>query len=383
MDDKRFLQRLFGGIGVERFLREYWQRKPLYVRNAVDPEQLDIAPQALYALAADAEVESRLVRRAGARWSLDHGPFARLPRTTHDWTVLVQGVNLHDTRADRVMDHFRFLPHARLDDVMISYAVDGGGVGPHFDSYDVFLLQAMGRRRWRISTQRDLTLIPDFPLKILADFQPEAEFLCEPGDLLYLPPQCAHDGVAQGPCMTWSVGFRTPPHDELLREYLMFAADHVDPPGRYADPGLRRPRRPAQVPERMVDTLARLVARLKHDRGTLAEFLGCYLSEPKATTVFDPPAHTLSRARFEQAARKHGVALHRRTQLLHDRRRIYINGEAMIATQSEGRVLRQLADRRRLSADAYAQAPDAVRDLLHAWHGDGWIVLDDSMGRSR
>lgn len=378
MNDKQFFERLLGGMSIERFLREYWQRKPLHVKNAFDPALLGIAPQEIFSLAANDEVESRMVKRKGERWSLDRGPFPSVPTAKRDWTVLVQGVNLHDARADALMDRFRFLPHARLDDVMISYAVGGGGVGPHFDSYDVFLLQSMGTRHWRISRQRDLTLIPDFPLKILADFRPDAEFLCEPGDLLYLPPQCAHDGVARGTCMTWSVGFRTPPHAEMLREYLMFSADQVDLPGRYADPGLLKPKHPAQVPTAMVDMLDTLVQRHRFERDEMAEFIGCFLSEPKSTTVFEHPAPALSRARFDKLVAQTGLAVHRRAQLLHDRRRIYINGEALIATAAEGRVLRKLADRRCLSAAGYAQAPKDVRELLYGWYTDGWIIPIDT-----
>lgn len=375
MNDKRFFERLLGGISVERFLRDYWQRRPLYVKNAADPAMLALAPQDLFELAADDEVESRVVQQVRGRWTLGHGPIQTLPRAKRDWTVLVQGVNLHDARAEALMDRFRLLPHARLDDVMISYAVDGGGVGPHFDSYDVFLLQGMGKRRWRISTQRDLALVPDFPLKILADFRPEAEYVCAPGDLLYLPPQCAHDGVALGACMTWSVGFRTPPHAELLREYLIFAADRIDLPGRYADPGLTLPKHPARIPDPMIDTLETLVREFRHPRSDLAEFIGTYLSEPKATTVFDPPSPAIGKARFMKLARARGIAVHCRTQLLHDRRRIYANGESMIATASEGRTLRRLADRRKLTGSEFAAAPQVVRDLLHDWYRDGLVVL--------
>ena len=139
---------------------------------------------------------------------------------TRQWTLLVQGVNLHDAAAAELMGRFRFVPDARLDDLMISYATDGGGVGPHFDSYDVFLLQVSGRRRWRISSQTSLELIPDMPLKILADFNAEQEWVLEPGDMLYLPPQYAHDGIAEGECMTCSIGFRAPAYRELAGHFL-------------------------------------------------------------------------------------------------------------------------------------------------------------------
>lgn len=369
------LDQLLRGIGLKRFLKEFWQRKPLFIKGAVDVAKLNIPAATLHALAAQSDVESRLVSRTRGKWSLEHGPFAQLPTRRKDWTVLVQGVNLHHRAADALMDDFRVLPHARLDDVMISYAVEGGGVGPHFDNYDVFLVQAKGTRRWQISTQHDLTLMPNFPLKILANFAPEQTFVCEPGDLLYLPPQCAHDGVALDTCMTWSVGFRTPPYDELLREYLNFIADDICIDGRYADPGLRLPDHPAAIPDRMVDTLAQLTDRLRHRDDTRREFLGCYLSEPKATTVFTAPEVSLPAKRFVQAASTQGVRLSPRSQMLHDKRRVYINGESIVATAAEGKVLRALADHRHLSGSQFARAPEVVQELLHDWHDDGWLAL--------
>ncbi len=205
---------LLGGMTPAAFMRDVWHRKPLVIRQAVPGIVPPVSREALFDLAGSDDVESRLVTHFRNRWKLAHGPFARenLPGVkARQWTLLVQGVNLHNNAAAELMGRFRFVPDARLDDLMISYATDGGGVGPHFDSYDVFLLQVSGRRRWRISSQTSLELIPDMPLKILADFNAEQEWVLEPGDMLYLPPQYAHDGIAEGECMTCSIGFRARP----------------------------------------------------------------------------------------------------------------------------------------------------------------------------
>nr|MBF0682638.1 cupin domain-containing protein [Pseudomonas sp.] len=218
---------LLGGLSPAAFMKRHWQRKPLLIRQALPGFVPPMKLAEVRRLARRDDVESRLIWREHDAWQMEQGPFARLPAARQsEWTLLVQGVDLHDDATAALMHRFRFVPDARLDDVMISIAGDGGGVGPHFDSYDVFLLQAAGQRRWRIGQQKDLSLDPDAPLKILSHFQPEEEFVLEPGDMLYLPPQVAHDGIAQGPgCMTISIGFRSPSRAELARGMLETAAD--------------------------------------------------------------------------------------------------------------------------------------------------------------
>ena len=198
---------LLGHISPQTFMKRYWQKKPLLIRQAIPSFAPLLGRAALFELAANEEVESRLIRKAAgaASWQLKAGPFVRrmLPALkTPQWSLLVQGVDLHNDAVRELLNQFRFIPDARLDDLMISYATQGGGVGPHFDSYDVFLLQAQGRRQWQISAQKDLTLQDGVPLKILANFQPTQTFVLEPGDMLYLPPRYAHDGVALDECMT-------------------------------------------------------------------------------------------------------------------------------------------------------------------------------------
>lgn len=365
-----------GRLTPQRFLKTYWHRKPLFVKRAFDPSQLSIEASRLFELARRDDVESRLVRRRRDRWQLSHGPFPTLPNAKRDWTLLIQGVDLHDAHAERVLDRFRWLPAARLDDVMISHAVDGGGVGPHFDSYDVFLLQARGTRRWRVSMQRDLNLVDDLPLKILANFTPTHEFICEPGDLLYLPPRCAHDGVALNDCMTWSIGFRAPTHAELLRGFYEYLADDLELDGRYRDAGLELDDAHARVPARMVDTLARLFDRHRPSPSNVECFLGEYLSEPKASTLFEPPLRPHTSARWLALAQRNGLRLDARTRMLYDKRRVFINGDSLIATAQEGRLLRVLADRRRLDAASCRVATEAARHCLYDWYRNGWLHAD-------
>ena len=246
---------LLGGLTPAQFMKKHWQKKPLLVRQAVPGFRPLLAPGALFELAGREEVESRLVVHQGTSWRLQRGPFSRraLPPTKRPgWTLLVQGVDLHDPAAHALLHGFAFLPAARLDDLMVSYATDGGGVGPHFDSYDVFLLQAQGRRRWRIGRQRDLALQEGVPLKILANFEPEQEFVLEPGDMLYLPPRYAHDGIAEGECQTYSIGFRAPAQAELARELLQRIADEAGEAGGepllYRDPAQAATDSPGAIP---------------------------------------------------------------------------------------------------------------------------------------
>jgi 50S ribosomal protein L16 3-hydroxylase len=221
---------LLGGLSPTQFMKRHWQKKPFLVRNAIPGFVPCVGRNDLVALAAEEGVESRLIVDSPKGWKMKHGPFPKRslpPFSQKKWTFLVQGVDMHHDGVHALMQQFRFVPDARLDDVMISYASDGGGVGPHFDSYDVFLLQAHGQRRWRIGRQKDLSLQAGVPLKILQNFEAEEEFVLNPGDMLYLPPKYAHDGVAEGECMTWSIGFRAPQEGELARELLMGLADEA------------------------------------------------------------------------------------------------------------------------------------------------------------
>ncbi|TFW27511.1 cupin domain-containing protein [Massilia arenosa] len=367
---------LLGGLTPAQFLRDYWHKKPLLIRGAI-PNFKPLLPfDKLAELAQQNHVESRLITLEGGQWDLQHGPLAGLPpRTQREWTMLVQGVNLYDARADDLLRQFRFVPDARLDDLMISYATDGGGVGPHFDSYDVFLLQAHGKRRWRIGAQKNLDLIEGLPLKILKNFRADEEFVLEPGDMLYLPPHYAHDGVAEGECMTYSIGFRAPSYQELGENFLQFMADSIDLPGRYADPDLAPAKNPAEIPKAMLETIADELNKVRFTEDDVAIFLGEYLSEPKHNVFFTPPEKRLTVGRFMEAARKKGVALSRKTLMLYRGRNVFINGESFAAGRADKPALEALANARRLDGAQVAAASEDVADALYTWYSDGWLEL--------
>ncbi len=369
-----FVKRLFGGMSVQQFLAEYWQKKPLLVRNAIPGFSGLLSRDELFDLACNDEAESRFVSQAGGRWTIEHGPFTRerFRRAKKSWTTLVQGLNLLLPEADRLMREFSFIPYARLDDLMVSYANDGGGVGPHFDSYDVFLLQGMGKRRWRIGNQKDQRLIEGLPLRILKDFRPKHDWILEPGDLLYLPPEWAHDGIAVGECMTYSVGFRAAPTQELAEQVLMFLAERVELSGRYADPGLRLQKNPAEISPQMVAQVSRMLQSVKWNDGLVKDFLGGMLTEPKAQVFFERPVRPLSLARFGAASARRGIRLDRRSQLLFCGNSFFINGEPAQVPAADRVAFRALADMRILE-DATSISSGGLA-LLHDWYRCGFLA---------
>ena len=367
---------LLGGLTPDQFLRRHWQKKPLLVRNAIPEMRALLAREDLFNLAAREDVESRLITNFRRQWKMQQGPLTSLPSITQkNWTLLVQGVNLHDDQADQLLHQFRFIPDCRLDDLMISYATDGGGVGAHVDSYDVFLLQAHGQRRWRISAQQDLRLRDDLPLKILRHFEPDQEFILNPGDMLYLPPQYAHEGVAVGECMTYSIGFRAPAWQELGEAFLAFMADAIELPGLYSDPALQSTRKPGAISDQMMDAVHRSLQKLASTTADREIFLGEYLSEPKHSVSFDRHPKPLGALQFEKAAARDGIRLHRKTRMLHRGIYIFMNGESYSPNASDRRILRKLADNRALDASQLAEASFDLRESLYRWYLDGWVDL--------
>ncbi len=370
---------LLGGLSPQQFMRRHWQKKPLLVRQAIAAGEAPLTRSDLFELAAREDVESRLVMQKQGSWHLRQGPIARRglpPLKQSGWTLLVQGTDLHLPRAHELMSRFRFVPDARLDDLMVSYASDGGGVGPHVDSYDVFLLQVHGRRRWRIGRVADPQLLPGLPLKILANFVAEQEWLLEAGDMLYLPPGWAHDGVADGECMTCSIGFRAASRDEFAREVLQrsldAAADAAEESSAesplYRDRDQPAVESPAQVPLAMQAFAADSVARLVGNSQALACSLGEWLSEPKPQVWFDEAA---------PLAPQCGVRLDIRTRMLWDQWHIFINGESFRAAGTDARLMRRLADQRFLSARDRARLGQQAAALLDEWACAGWLTAVD------
>lgn len=362
---------LLGGLSPSQFMKRHWQKKPLLVRNAIPDFVPCIDRKALVTLAGQEGVESRLIVDSAQGWRMKHGPFAPRslpPFKQKKWTFLVQGVDLQHDGVHQLLQQFRFVPDARLDDLMISYASDGGGVGPHFDSYDVFLLQAHGQRRWRIGRQKDLSLQPGVPLKILQNFEAEEEFVLNPGDMLYLPPKYAHDGIAVGECMTWSIGFRAPQAGDLARELLLGIADEAfDGVGHalYRDPQQAAVAQPAAIPLAMSEFAHQVLNQALKDPNLLASLLGEYLTEPKSTVWFEAPQDTPDwRA---------GVCLDRRTKMMYDDKQLFINGESFRMSGKDARLLRQLADDRVLGAASCAMLGESAKEALDDWLASAWI----------
>jgi 50S ribosomal protein L16 3-hydroxylase len=369
---------LLGGLSPHRFLARHWQRRPLMVRGAIPGFRDLIDHEGLARLVARDDVESRLVERHGGRWQVSHGPLsrARLRRVGRiDWTVLVSGLNLHLPAAEQLLRRFGFIPQARLDDLMVSVAAPGGGVGPHEDAYDVFLLQGRGRRRWRLCPPRAFRFVRDAPLRLIENFEATEELLAEPGDLLYLPPGWGHDGVALERCTTYSIGFRAPLGEELGAAFLDWLHARGLPRGRYRDPGLRASRHPARVPQAMVDYAFATLARIHWRRADVARFLGAYLSTPKPQVDFHPPRRALGRADFDKRLRSAWVVLDARTQLLALGATLYLNGEPLDLRTAQRRVLSVLADARRLEGAKLARS--ALGDLLYAGYRQGTLHLEN------
>ena len=363
---------LLGGLSPSHFLKHYWHKKPLLVRQAVPEFKGLLSPFRLQQLACRSDVESRLIRGSGVDWQLDHGPFERgdfrhLPAT--QWTLLVQSLNHFLPAADALLGRFSFIPHARLDDLMVSYAAPGGSVGPHVDSYDVFLLQGTGRRRWQISAQKDQAMLDGAPLRILRRFEPEAEWVLEPGDMLYLPPQIAHHGVAVDACTTYSIGFRAPSADEIAQAFLVHLQDSLSLDGRYADPDLRVARHPGRIAPAMLDAFESTIARIRWSRRDVAEFAGRYLTEPKPQVFFDAPARPLGRPDFVKRALAQGVVLDGRSRLLFAGKHFFINGESFTPGAVELEDLRRLADARALPA----RFSKSLGARLFEWYESGWL----------
>jgi len=433
----RFMKLRWGNTSVVQFLTHHWQSQPLLLRGFVEPDAVDAELQSLQDHARSALVPSRLIRQRNAAWSLAHGPFDRLPSLrTPGWTILLQGMDCVHPQAYALRCAFPFLPQARIDDVMISVASRGGGVGAHADAYDVFLVQGRGRRRWRWGWQSDHALQANRPLKLLQRFDPQQEAVLEPGDALYLPPSWCHEGEALEPCSTWSVGFRAPSRKEFLSHFLCEAADPVcgnDP--RYADPHpySRRPQEAVQphpypferrggpragraaqtnaatspvmtlpsitpvhsarIPQRLEDQLERWALGYRPNRATLRRALGRFLTEAPSHAVFELPPEGLALADFATLVCDRGIHLAPATRMLYSASHAWINGES--AGSALGWI-RRLADQRGLAAHdlrrqrfrraSNAADPEPIENeckqsvdfpplfhRLYGWYSWGWI----------
>lgn len=367
-----------GGITPKDFLLDYWQQRPLLVRNALPGFNGLLTRNELTELACHEDAQSRLVIQRNGKWHLKHGPLSsndlvKLPKK--QWTLLVQDVNHFLPSARDLLSKFRFIPHARLDDLMVSYAPKGGGIGPHFDSYDVFLLQGMGSRRWQISAQQDDRFIADAPLRILKNFLPEQEWVLKPGDMLYLPPKYAHNGIAEDDCMTYSIGFRAPSHNELMTQFLVYLQDKVETEGWYSDPGLQLQSHPSKINTAMQSQVELILKKIHWDRDDIENFLGIYLSEPKSHVFFEQPARPLTPHLFLQQIKKKGVQLGLKSRMLSSHNKFFINGEVYKVSGNAFKTLLELADNQEFPPPPHID--EETVNILYQWYVSGYIVSED------
>ena len=367
---------LLGGISPKKFLKDWWQKKPLLIRQAVPGFEGLLNREQLIDLACRDAAQSRLITQAKGKWEVKQGPFpprafSRLPKT--QWTLLVQDVNHFIPSARDLLLRFNFIPYSRLDDLMVSYAPAGGGVGPHFDSYDVFLLQGMGRRQWQISAQQDKELVADAPLKILQDFRSEREWLLEPGDMLYLPPGYAHNGIAKDACMTYSIGFRAPSHQELATQFLVYLQDHSSVNGMYQDPDLKLQTHPGQISQAMLRQAGAAIDKIRWGRVDVERFMGLYLTEPKPHVFFEPPSLPMGEQEFARRLERDKLELDLKSRMLWKAKTFFLNGERCSVGSPGRRLLETLADHHELRTAK--PIDEEVLLLLYQWYLDGYVIF--------
>ncbi len=387
---------ILGGMPAAVFLRDYWQKQPLLVRQAFPRFRGIISRDRFLRLATRADARSRLIihhpRRRRGRWERHDGPFGgldveMLPRG--QWTLLVNGIESLVPGGWEILRAFSMIPSARIDDLMVSYAADGGTVGAHDDLYDVFLLQGPGRRRWQISTQRDRSVEPGAEIRVLRSFVPEAEWLLEPGDMLYLPPGIAHRGVAEGPCFTYSIGFLAPSHAELVQSFFEYLGAtlgaRTDADARYEDPDLRPPREPLELCDAMVERVAAAIAAASGRRANgaapdpamVADFLGRLLTRARPRHVFRRPVRPMSEEQLARAlrARRGRIALALPSRGLVRGARIFFNGEAHAARGPWLRAFKELVRERAVALPLPAMGGRTL-ELLHAWYVAGYVHIE-------
>lgn len=363
------------GMSPEAFLRDYWQKRPLLIRNAFPGFVTPIEPEDLAGLACEEAALSRIIEhdRASDRWTLRTGPFAEddfpgMP--DHDWTLLVQDVDKWDADVAALLPHFDFLPRWRVDDVMISFAAPGGSVGPHVDQYDVFLLQAKGHRRWQIddSPNPPLAFRDDAEIRLLREFTATRDWVLAPGDMLYLPPGVPHNGVAEDACLTFSVGMRAPSAAELLGDYVDTLAAAADDSLRYRDPDLQVPRDPAEIDSAAMRRVADALAALRSDDPELlADWFGRFITVYRSAGMAVAPPDAPSPAEIDQVLAD-GATLHRNPYsraAWHgggDRARLFVAGQSWLLPADDARLLANAAE---LDAATCARLGDAGRACLY------------------
>ncbi len=371
---------ILGKTSVDTFLKKYWQKKPLLIRNAIENFQSPITEKDLFNIAQNEEAISRLIEYKQGLWQVKYGPFKKsdLPKKKNaPWTILVQNINHHFSFANSFLNLFNFIPYARLDDLMVSYATKNGSVGPHFDSYDVFLFQAKGEREWKISDQKEFALDKKSAIKIITNFRSKNSWVLKPGDMLYLPPNIGHWGISQSDdCLTYSIGFRAPSTFEIQSKFLDFIQDSLNTNKNYLykDPNLNLQKNPAEINANMIKKIQHTVNQLRWNKNLINTFIGQFLTEPVETAIFQRPK-PISLEIFKKNLSKNILELNPKTRMLFIKNNFYINGELIEVDKKYAVFLRQLANDKKLSFKSRLEKKDlnALGIILLPLHLSGFI----------
>lgn len=379
----------FAHFDIDQFLRNHWQKRPLLIRNPWNDWQNPLEPDELAGLACEEGIESRLIVRDGDALKMESGPlpearFGELGKGA--WTLLVQAVDHTVPDVAALIEPFRFVPDWRIDDVMVSYATNGGGVGPHYDQYDVFLVQGLGRRRWRVGPvcNAQTPLLPHEDLRLLPDFEATDEWVLEPGDILYVPPGFAHDGVAVGDdCMTYSVGFRAPSRAELVEGWADHQVDRMAEDDRYADPDLAAQPHPGEITAASLDRLHAMVLESLSNRADFARWLGTFNSQPKYAEA-DWRPEDLATPETVQDSLAQGIPLLRNpaSRFAFIRQAtggitLFADGQSFDCTGETSDLAMQICATAALEADPALAASSSAVELLVALINQGSLAFDD------
>jgi len=345
---------ILGKISNDVFLKKYWQKKPLLIRDAIKNFKSPITEKDLFRIAQNENAISRLIEFKRGIWQVKYGPFKKLDlpkKINTPWTILVQNMNHHLPFAESFLNLFKFIPYARLDDLMVSFATKKGSVGPHFDSYDVFLFQAKGEREWKISEQKKFSLDKKSAIKIITNFKVKNTWVLKPGDLLYLPPNVGHWGVSQSDdCLTYSIGFRAPGTFEIQSKFLDFIQDNLitNKNDLYRDPNLNLQKNPAEINSNMIKKIQRIVNQLRWNTNSINNFIGQLLTEPIEGAVFET-SKSMTVEVFIKDLIKKPLKLNPKTRMLFIKNNFFINGELIEADKKSIMYLKQLANDREIS----------------------------------
>ncbi|MDX1800873.1 MAG: cupin domain-containing protein [Marinobacter sp.] len=380
-----------GGLSADLFLKEYWQKKPLIIRQAFPGYRSPVSADELAGLACEPAVESRLVleQENGKPWQLHNGPFeperfSELPET--HWTLLVQGLDHWVPAVADLLDSFRFVPNWRLDDIMASYAPVGGSVGPHYDQYDVFLLQAEGHRRWHFGGHCDETSarIEGTPLRILRDWQGETIATLAPGDMLYLPPGIGHHGIAEDDCLTFSIGFRAPSVDDLMTGFTDFLSTRPQAGLPVSDPDLSVQTDPGLIGSDVISRLKSVIEAQLTDERQLALWFGQYSTAPKNLDTLSPPTAPIAPEALVEAVNEGiGLRWNEGSRFAHvdwpDQTALFVDGERYLLNGDAGALAPVLCRSNRIESTAIAKfvEDNALAGLITALYNQGSLYLDE------